>query len=166
MQATTRKASSPRVRLYRKLRKLYPLQSARWSHREARALYVADRLERAGLLRWREVEDPDADTSWLDQDCMNDTRDNRAITKRTRETIARDGMVGLVCEFRYPWAESYDPDSGDGLTDWEVGDSLWGMVAGDTDHCRADLAANTVDEFKRAYRDHLSRARCNRPHVA
>lgn len=134
----------------------------------ADALYVFRKLEDAGLARFR-VE-PDSDGRWaleyLDDPFYRDTREGRALAKLARETAERDGVWGLICEYRLPFGREYDPDTGEGLTDWEHADSVWGMVGFDmstdgADHCGylGGFAAECLAQFKAAYRAMLANNR-------
>jgi hypothetical protein len=70
-----------------------------------------------------------------------------------------------VAEYRIPYGKDYDPETGEGLTEWEQADSIWGMIGDDADTERdrtgylADLASETLSQFKAEYRKTLANNR-------
>src|SRR5262245_17299029 len=97
-------------------------------HRERRLGFSAWQALRHARIRrtWEHLEDryvrlrlePDdgPDLSYLEQGCYQGTREGRALAKQTRETVEREGVWGILGEYRLT-----DGDS------WHVADSVWGF---------------------------------------
>jgi len=96
----------------------------------ARAEILWDLYERADLVRLRWENDDCPDTSWIFQDCFDDQYRTDTLDK-----IERDGMWGLIGEFRV----------GD---IWLHGDSCWGFVGQDAHVYEEDIKSQTLDVLR------------------
>ena len=100
-------------------------------------------LEDAGLVRLRVDPDDCPDVSWCEPDSRDD-RQTAAMKKKDRRTIEREGLWGIIAEYRF----DADDDRG-----WIVADSLWGIVGADlSDGYTADLRASAVKALRAAIR--------------
>ena len=92
-------------------------------------------------LRLRVEPDDSPDLSFLEQDCYQDTREGRALAKQMRETAQRDGVWGIVGEYRLSKEDC-----------WHVADSVWGFVGDDWKDSGydTDVMATTIAAFREA----------------
>jgi hypothetical protein len=121
-------------------------REAGWPARAALANAKA-RVEWEGLegehVRLRQEPDDSPDLSFIDQDCYQDTREGRACARSIQETAERDGVWGLIAEYRI------DPER----EDWEHGASCWGLIGDDFAHVEADLMGECLEELRKARAD-------------
>lgn len=121
--------------------------TASWALSNARTDHAFRLAEDAGLVRIRVQDDPYTTPEDIEGDMYN-PRANPDISparlERERkafvETFNREGAVGVVGEYATP----------DGT--WEHGDSVWGMLGNDTEHCLCDVKAATLAAFRSAMR--------------
>lgn len=110
-------------------------------------------LESAGFVRLAWVTDCDTyDDSYIDT--WTDVRESERERARKDlwEQIERDGVWGLVGEYRF------DPEDDEG---WDSGDAIYGLVGQDDAGYATDIMATTIDTFRFALKNRCPK--CGRP---
>lgn len=133
---------------------------------EARSLERFEHLESVGLVRFRWVPDFEPfDDSYIDtwEDVPEGKRER--IRADLRERIERDGVWGLVGEYRLlplhhgegPIVTSYPSEEAE--PGWEIGGSCFGFVGTEPNGYESSIAAETVDALMEALRSRCPRCR-------
>lgn len=96
-------------------------------------------------VRIRYVPDDSPDLSFLDQDCYQGDREGRASAKAIRDEAEREGVWGMVAEYRCPCCG-----------EWKHGDSIYGMIGSPSERVEfhggylPDLQRQTLDALREA----------------
>lgn len=124
-------------------------ENARCCLDDARTRIAFEDAERAGLVRLRFVPDSEPfDDSYIDT--WTDQTESQRERARAElwEKIERDGVWGLVGQFRVSPAETISEIDGD--DGWENADGVWGFVGTEPNGYESGIMAETLSALRDA----------------